>query len=422
MTKRVVVTGWGCLSAVGHTVNETWEAVKTGRTGIEKISAWDTTDWEYAYGAAIKNLEPRAIIDRKLLKLLSHHDIVGLAAAYQAVEQSGLISFRNSLADAAEFNERTGVYVASPGTKFHQQYDYFPLLTQSEGCMQTFGTDLNNVVHPMWLLRTLPNNVLAYTGIQYHFKGANQNIINHSVGGIQAIIEAKNAIDYGTIDRAVVVGYDTMVDPQTQLYYAALGVVSKNCLKPFDEERDGTILAEGSGALMLETLESALARGATIYGEILTGSTSTEAQGIFGIREDGEGLFDVITQTLQSAKLSTNEIGMITAHANGTVLSDAIEANVYSTLFSEHYLPITGFKWSLGHTFVAAGVIETILTLCALQEKRAPGIPTLAQPAKECSHIQISPAVQTLQKNTALIINRGFASVSACLAVAGYEK
>lgn len=420
MTKRIVVTGWGCLSSVGHTVDETWTAIKAGQSGIGNIHSWDTTEWEYALGAEIKNLDPRKMIDRKLLKVLSHHDVVGLAAAYQAVEHSQLIPFRDSLADAAEFNDRTGVYVASPGTKFHQQYDYFPLLTQAEGSMQKFGAELNNVVHPMWLLRTLPNNVLAYTGIQYGFKGANQNIINHSVGGIQAIIEASDAIARGIIDRAVVVGYDTMVDPQTQLYYAALGVVSKKAVRPFDETRDGTILAEGSGALVLETLESAKARGATIYGEVLAGATTTEAMGIFAIREEGNGLSDAVEQTLQRANLSAQDMGMITAHANGTVLSDAVEAKVYGEIFTDS-LPVTGFKWSLGHTFAAAGVIETILTLLALQEREVPGIQTLTKQAADCTPLHVSRTVQTVQQPTALVINRGFASTSACLAVSRCE-
>lgn len=418
MTKRIVVTGWGCLSAVGNSVAETWNAIKTGSSGIDKISTWDASEWEYPLGAQIKNLDPKQYIDRKLLKLLSQHDVLGLGAVDQAVRHSELLSYRESLADPTDFNERTGVYVASPGSKFYQQYDFFPLLTQSKGCLKQFGEDLSSIVHPMWLLRTLPNNVLAYTGIQYGFKGANQNIINHSVGGAQAILEASYAIREGVIDRAVVSGYDMMTDPQTQTYYAALGVLTKQKLKPFDESRDGTVLGEGSGSLILETLDSAKERGATIYGEILDGASVAEAMGIFAIREDGEGLASALAQTLQRAELNSQDIGMITAHGNGTIVSDAVEAKVYSELFSN--IPITGFKWALGHTFAAAGVIETILTFLSLQEKQVPGISTFQEKAQDCAGINVNKISQALKKPIAVVVTRGFASISTCVALTSF--
>lgn len=420
MTKRIVVTGWGCLSAVGNSVDETWNAIKAGSSGIDRISSWNSTEWEYALGAQIKNFDPKHYIERKLLKLLSRHDVLGLGAVDQAVQQSELLTHRESLADPTEFNERTGVYVASPGSKFYQQYDFFPLLTQSKGSLKQFGEDLSSVVHPMWLLRTLPNNVLAYTGIQYGFKGANQNIINHSVGGAQAILEATYAMRAGVIDRAVVSGYDMMTDPQTQTYYAALGVLTKQKLKPFDESRDGTVLGEGSATLILETLDSAKQRGATIYGEILDGASSAEAMGIFAIREDGEGLSEALTQTMQRTGINARDIGMITAHGNGTIFSDSVEAKVYSELFSN--TPITGFKWALGHTFAAAGVIETILTLLSLKEQQVPPIHTLHEKAHDCVGINVKNTPQEITQPIAVVVTRGFASISTCVALTPFVE
>src|SRR5208283_989287 len=123
----------------------------------------------------------------------------------------------------------------------------------TQGNMQTFAKHLFDEVHPMWLLRILPNNVLAYTGITYGFKGPNHNITNHAVGGTQAILEAYHAIRSGQADRAVVVAYDMGVEPQALFYYKQLGVVSERHLKPFDSEHDGTILADGAAALVLES-------------------------------------------------------------------------------------------------------------------------------------------------------------------------
>lgn len=414
MAERVVVTGWGGLSSVGHSIEETWNKVKQGQGGIDKITAWDTHDWDYQLGAEIRNFDPKPFIDRKLLKLISRHDTFGLAAVDQAITHFQLVTYRNSLADPTEFNERTGVYVSSSGSKFYQQYDFFPLLTHVEGDLKKFGSEISNIVHPMWLLRILPNNVLAYTGIQYGFKGPNQNIVNHSVGGVQAITEAALELQRGTMDRAVVVGYDSVVEPQLQIYFSALGVLSKNGLKPFDENRDGTLLGEGAGALVLETLSAAQKRGATIYAEVTPGACTTEAAGIFSIREDGDGLIRVMQDTLRRSKLSSEDIGLITAHSNGTQISDQVEANSISTVFADSKPRVTGFKWALGHTFSAAGVLETILTLLALKEKIAPGIATLKQKAKDCSALQVSSDHQAIKKPTALIINRGFASVSSC--------
>lgn len=418
MKERIVVTGYGALTASGNSPKSAWENIKTGYSGIGTIEAWAKEGWHYTQGAQIKNFEPKQIIDRKLLKLLSPHDVIGLGAVQQAIDHSQIITYRESLSDPTEFNERTGIYVASPGTKFYQQYDFFPLLTQSEHNLQRFGNELSSLIHPMWLLRTLPNNVLAYTAIQYGFKGANQNIINHSVSGVQAILEASYAILRGNIDRAIVIGYDAMLEPQAQIYYSALGVVSKNHLKPFDRERCGTILGEGGGALILETLSSAQKRGATIFGEILGGDTTSEALGIFPIREDGSGLKKVIQNTLAKTHLNVNQIGMVTAHANGTIIGDAVEANVYFDLFPE--VPVTGFKWSIGHTFAAVGIIEAIFTLLALQEKIVPGIATLEQKAPDCSSLKVSREHCVSLKEKALVINRGFSSVNSCLAIASF--
>lgn len=419
MKKRIVVTGMGCITALGKNVADTWNAIKEGRSGIHKISSWNTEDWEYSLGAEINDFDPKQFIDRKLLKLISRHDVMGIAAADQAIQQSSVLPYRETLSDPTLFNEQTGLFVASPGNKFNQQYDFFPLLTQTNKDLKKFGEELNSVVHPMWLLRNLPNNVLAHVGILNNFKGANQNIVNHSVGGSQAILEATHALKLGTIERAVVVSYDSTIEPQTQMYYAALGVLSKQGIKSFDQQRDGTVLAEGAGSIMLETLESAEQRGAKIYGEIIGGACTSEAMGIFSIREDGAGLEQAIDDALQKTGINVNNIGMITAHANGTKLSDHTEANVYSQRFS--HVPITGFKWALGHTIAGAGVIETIMSLCALNENIAPGIRPLQSRGKDCGNIKVSAEHQSISNSTALVVNRGFGSINSCLLISHFR-
>lgn len=416
-SERIVVTGLGCLTAAGKDLASTWDAINKGETGVNRITLWDVNGWDYPLAAEIKNYDPRTMLsDRKLLKMLSRHDVIGLNAVAQAMDDSAMIHYRDNLSDATEFNDRTGVYVGSPGIRFQQQYDFHPLLSHAQGDLTKFGSGIFDHIHPMWLLKILPNNVLAYTGIQYGFKGANENIANHAVSGIQAIIEAFYALRDGIVDRAVVVGYESGVEPQGQVYYSSLGALSSTGIRSFDVNHDGTILAEAAGCLVLETESSAKARGATIYAEILSGATTNEAMGVFSIRDDADGLIRSMQQALAKANLDAKQIGMITAHANGTPQSDNSEALAIHQIFGAS-TPVTGFKWSIGHSLTAAGLMDTIFTIKCLQEKKLPGIATLNELAPGCANISASNDQQAIQSDTALVIARGFASLNSTLVI-----
>lgn len=422
MNKRVVITGMGGLGSTGSDLESMWQALKNGHSGIREIQQWDITEWDYSLGAELKQYNPRAMVtDRKLLKAISRQDVIGLNAAQQAIEHSGILSYRDSLSDATNFNDRSGVYVASPGIKFNQQYDLLPLLTKAKRDLKVYADKLFETIHPMWLLRILSNNVLAYTGIQNQFKGPNQNFTNHAAGGSQAMGEAVANIKANNMDRAVVVAYESGLEPQGQIYYAGIGALSKTGLRPFNQDHDGTILAEAGAAIMLESLESAKAREATIYGEILSHDSASEAMGIFPVREDGAGLQQVMKNALNKAQLNPEDLGMIIAHGNGTPNSDSSEAHAITQVFGEKTVPVTGFKWSTGHTVAAAGVLETLLTLKALRENIAPGIRTLTDIDPECQSLNISPEHQNINSPIALAITRGFSSVNACIVVRRWD-
>lgn len=418
MNKRIVITGYGALGSTGMNADELWQGIIKGETGIRPIDLWDSTHWEYNLGAVIKEYQPRKMVrDKKLIKMISRHDVFGLNAATQAVEHSKVLEYRDNLANPDRFNDRTGVYVASPGIKFNQQYDLFPLFTRAEGDLQKFAEGLFEEVHPMWLLRILSNNVLAYVGIENQFKGPNHNITNHAVSGTQAVSEAMHAINAGNMDRAIVVAYEAGIEPQAQKYYAGIGALSKQDLRPFHAQRDGTILAEAGAALMIETLESAQQRGATIYGEILAEAMAGEAQGIFPLREDGDGLANAVEQLLERAEITPEQVGMITAHGNGNPISDLSEVRAYQRVFNDALPPVTSFKWSLGHSVTAAGILETIMTLKALQAQQVPGIANLTELD---SHMQNAPISQQAQATTSpvgLTVTRGFCGMNACLLV-----
>lgn len=423
-SQRVVITGYGGITATGYDLHSAHDAIKNGISGVDKITKWDINEWKYSLGAEIKNYQANKMIsDRKLLKMISRQDVIGLYAVDQAVQHSQLLTHRQTLADATEFNDRTGIFVGSPGNKFEQQYDFMSLLQHANGDMKKFAQSLFEHVNPMWLLKILPNNVLAYAGIQNGFKGPNENITNHGVSGMQAINEAYKFLQAGVVDRALVVGYDTALEPQAVHYYGGLGALSKQGVLSFDATRDGTVLGEGAGAMVLENLESARARGATIYGEILGGATTSEAMGVFAIEADGNGVSRLMQEALLAAKKDPKDIGIITAHANGMPKSDLSEALAISNVFKIHQdIPVTGFKWSIGHTIAAAGVIESLLTLLALQEKTVPGIATLQQPAEECAVINVSSQAQPTHSNIGMVISRGFSSMNSCLVLTNEIK
>lgn len=418
--KRIVITGFGAVTSAGETALDSFSALCSGQTGIAEIQQWDVSQWNFRYGAELKHYDPKTYIkDRKLLKLLSRHDIVGLYAVDQALQQSELLEYRSSLGetDQAQLNERVGIFVGSTGNRFDQQYDYLAALDDTNGDAKQFGLNVFNCVHPMWLLRILPNNVLAYIGIQYGFKGANQNIVNHAIGGTQAVAEACRHLSSGVIDRAVVSAYGCNVEPEGQIYYSQLGVLSSKDLKPFDQHHQGTILADGAGCLVLETLEAAQARQAKIYGEVIADAVISEAKGVFSIDPQGTGIEQVMQQALTNANLKAQELGMVVAHGNANPASDQSEALALSRVLGSHKVPITGFKWSLGHHLSGCGVIETIMALLSVRENMAPGIANFESAIPEAKGLELSAQHQQLQSPYALLLTRGFGSLNAGLII-----
>ena len=415
---RVFITGRSALTASGATADDTWQSILTGVNGLDEITQWDLSQWSHRLGGELKGFRPAQMLpDRKLIKVISRQDAMGIHAAVQAIEHSQML-MQDDLAD------ETAVYVGSPGNKYLQQYDFLPLLAKSKADMQPFATQLFDEVHPTWLLRILPNNVLAYTGITYGFKGPNHNVTNHAVSGTQAILEAYHAIRSGQAQRAVVVAYDVGIEPQALFYYEKLGVLSARHLKPFDSEHDGTVLAEGAAALVLESEACVAARGAKTYAEILGGMSASEGSGLFSIDTEGQHLTQLMTNSIEATGLQVDDIGLVVAHGNGNVKSDESEAKAIREVFANtsNTLPVTAFKWSMGHTLCASGILDAVLTTYALENKCAPGIANLKNIAPTCDGLSLSATHQALSpKTSALMINRGFASMNACLVIKACE-
>jgi 3-oxoacyl-[acyl-carrier-protein] synthase-1 len=424
MKSRILITGTGAVCGAGLTVDAIWDAVCVGKSAINPIQAWEATQWPSHLAAEVSADNRTLVADRKLHKMVSRTDLFGLYAADQAVQQSGLAAHRETLDEkqAAQFNDRSGVFAGSGGGAYRSNYDFFPLYTTAAGDLQKFGQELGNTVNPMWLLKNLPNNVLCHVGIRHNFKGTNACITNQCVGSSLAIAEAAAALEASEADRAIAIGHDAPIEPETVLYYYQLGLMASDVLRPFDRERSGTIFGEGAAALVLESAAGARARQAAVLGEFLGSGCTTEAAGVLDVRPDGDGVRRAIELALADANVSREEVGMIVAHGNGTPASDASEAIAIRRLFGNNPPPVTAFKWAFGHLIAASGILDVVMALKALQQRVVPGIATLDTLDPDIAPFPVSAALQKPRSDIALVLCRGFGSMNVALVLRAADR
>jgi 3-oxoacyl-[acyl-carrier-protein] synthase-1 len=267
---RIVITGNSAICGAGQDPASIVDTLLQGQSALAPIAAWDAERWNGSLAAEVKDYNGGKLLgDRKLLKLVRRSDVFGIYAGTQAIEQAGLPAWRETLDEktANDYADQTGCYVGSGGGAFEVNYDYFPLMAETGGSLAKFGQELSNMVNPMWLLRSLPNNVLCHVSIRNQLKGPNGCITNHTTSGVLSVIESAWALREGDAQRVVAIGHDAPIEPQTLLYLDKVGLISKDLLRPYDERHNGCLLGEGAASLVLETESSAKERGAKILGE-----------------------------------------------------------------------------------------------------------------------------------------------------------
>jgi len=412
---RIVITGSGAICGSGRSPDEIFSALLAGQSSIRPITQWDASAWRVSMAAEVGDYNAAALTgDRKLLKFIRRTDVFGLYAADRAIEQSGIAAWRASLDKTAadRFADSTGVFVGSGGGSFGNQYDYLPLIATAATELGTFGRELSSTVNPMWLLRSLPNNVLGHIGIRHGLKGPNACITHHSISGPLALAEAAESLRAGECTRAVVAAHEAAIEPQTLLYYDQMGLLTRGALRPFDVRHDGSVMGEGAAALVLETEDAARERGATVFGEFLGAGSAGDGLGLLPVSADGDGLLRAVEAALAAANVAPREIGMVVAHGNGTANSDVSEARALARAFPD-MPPVTGFKWAFGHLLAASGLIEAVLTISALRAGAVPGLPTLEEVDPACGPLNVSRDQRTPRSGTALLLSRGFGGTNA---------
>ena len=305
---------------------------------------------------------------------------------------------------------------ASGGGGYQNEYEFFPLLTAANGDLGTFGRELAATVNPMWLLRSMPNNVLCHIGIRHGLKGPNACVTNHSVSGSLAVAEAAAALRAGEADRALAVGHDAPIEPQMVLYYHQLGLLSADGLWPFDARRSGSLLGEGAAALVLETEAAAAARrrqGPRRVSRQRLHHRGGRAAGHPRRWRRARGRDRPGTRRRRDAPgRGRDDRGARQRHpAVGCVGGARPSAGCSVPTVP----PVTAFKWAFGHPLAASGILDSVLALMALRHGVVPGVATLRELDPDLGSLPVSARPQAPRSDVALVLNRGFGGSNTAL-------
>ncbi len=359
---RVVITGMGAVSALGD-VNELWESLKAGKSGVRRLENTDTDPIAVKIGAEVTDFDPDPYIDRKEARRMGRASQFAIASAKMAVEDAGLTP-----EDIAEQGERVGTVVGTTLGCFEI----------SQESIHKFLTEGYKRANPMSLINSLPNMPGHYVS---RIMGALGPLIVPSVAcatGVQAIGEGVDLIRYGRCDMAITGAVEAVMKNYLLAGFDAMKAMTteynddpERASRPFDADRSGFVLGEGCGIFVLEKLEHALERGATIHAEILGYATSSDAYHVAAPDPDGAGAIRCMKWALQDAKLNPDEIGYINAHGTSTKANDAIETHAIKQVFGEkaYEIPVSSTKSMLGHAMAACAPLEIIACIQSLKDR-----------------------------------------------------
>jgi beta-ketoacyl-acyl-carrier-protein synthase II len=371
--RRVVVTGLGAVTPVGNDVPSTWEALLAGRSGIGRLTLLDASKYEVDVGAEVKGFEPRGVSPKEARRM-DRYAQFGVAAALEAVDDAGL-------AKELPLDESAGVV-------FGCGAGGYTLVEEQSRILRESGP---RRVSPFLLTNMIPDAVSGNIAILTGAMGPNMAVVAACATGTAAIGEATEVIRRGDAALMIAGGAEA---PITEILYAAfsamraIGIsepIEESC-RPFDARRNGFVVGEGAGALVLESLEHALSRGARIYAEVEGYGSSNDAFDMVASEESGRGPALAMGMALRKAALAPELVGYINAHGTGTPLNDRVETVAVKRVFGEHAraLAISSTKSMTGHMMGAAGAAEAVFTVLALEHQALPPTMHYAQPDPDC--------------------------------------
>ena len=372
--RRVVVTGLGLFTPLGNDVASTWNGLVAGRSGIGPVTAFDTDGYECAIAGELKEFEPEAYVEPKLLRRIDRATVLAMAAAKQAVADAGIDV-------AAEDPSRLGVVLGTGMGGAH-------LIIDNQAILDDRGP---RRVSPFLITQMLPDTATGLVAIALGARGPNMAVTAACATGGAAIGEAAEMVARGDADTIIGGGFEAPVRP---IYYAGLSAMKAlaahpdptKASRPFDAERNGFVVSEGAGLLVLEALDHALARGAHIYAEWKGAASTNDAFDMVAPVDDGAGIAIAMQRALTRAELEPREVDYINAHGPGTPLGDRVESQAIRRVFGEDAdgLMVSSTKSMLGHMMGAAGAVEAIVTLLACERGTVPPTINYEHPDPEC--------------------------------------
>ncbi|NLS78512.1 MAG: beta-ketoacyl-ACP synthase II [Chloroflexi bacterium] len=403
---RVVVTGMGAISPAGHNVAQLWNAVVEGTSSIGPITAFDTTDYQAKIAAEVKGFDPDAHFGPKVARRMDRFIQFAVYAAQQAVADARLEINENNA-------DRTCVVVGSGVGGMGTLLDQVRVLDE-KGPRR---------VSPLFVPMMLTDSAAGQVAIELGARGPNLAVVSACASGANAIGEAAEIIRRGAADIALCGGTEAAIVTLAVAAFSVMGALSTenddpaHACRPFDATRGGFVMGEGAGILVLESEEHARARGATVLAALDGYGATADAYHIVAPIEDGRGAAKSMQAALQSAGISPAEVDYINAHGTGTKLNDLAETRAIKAVFGDHayHIPVSSTKPVTGHLLGAAGAIEAIICIKAMQEGLIPGTLNLSHPDPECDLDYVPAGPRQAQVRTVLTNSFGFGGHNATL-------
>jgi len=418
--QRVVITGIGMINALGHNVEESFKAIVEGQTGVDRITLFDPSDYSSQIAAEVKNFDSTAILGKKESKKADRFIQLGIHASQEAMRDAGFINESNNKVDetiAADFG-----IVAASGIGGLPNIEKNSIIADKRG---------PGKISPFFIPSALVNMLGGFVSIQHNLQGPNISAVTACAAGTHAINDAYKTIALGGASKMLVVGAEAAICGAGVGGFASMKALStrnddpKTASRPFDKNRDGFIIGEGSGALVLETLESAKNRGAKIYAEILGFGESGDANHI--TTPTMEGPLRAMRAAFEMAKRNNGgelKIDYINAHGTSTPVNDKNETAALKELFGgkENCPPVTSTKGQTGHCLGAAGAIEAIVAIKAMQEGVIPPTINHFEPDENCDLDYVPNSARESKLNIVMSNSFGFGGTNGVIIMKKYQE
>lgn len=406
--RRVVVTGIGLLCGVGNTTTEVWEGLLAGKSGMAEITHFDLTGHPVRFAAEVKNFDPLKFVEKKESRKMGRFIHFALAAAQEAMEHSRLKA-------EGEVAERIGVHIGSG-------IGGFDVIEREHSNMLNGGP---RKISPFFIPGSIVNLAAGHVSIRWNAKGPNEATATACTSSAHSIGDAFRIIQRGDADAMIAGGTEAAITPMGVGGFAAMKALSTrnedpvHACRPFDKDRDGFVVGEGAGILILEALEFAKARGATILAEVIGYGMSADAFHMTGMAPEGEGCFRAMNAALKVAGITPDTIDYVNAHATSTPLGDALESKAIENVFGDRAkdgrLLVSSTKSMTGHLLGGAGGLEAGITIMAMLHQMAPPTTNLMEADPECRLNYVPNIPQAATINYALSNSFGFGGTNGSL-------